>query len=250
MAAKTELKKKEADDSNNKDWPDRDSKQVPAWHVAVLSISTFSLYNIYWIYKILSQLRSSAELCVEISAPATKEKSAEAGSGYEASLTERDLADLAELKREGRDAMMRLENNGTKDSFLSMSKWPVGMFSLFFAVPVANMIVLMRIVAQFCTLVPEPTAFVRNNSRLVGFAIALLFGALSLLWHLKGLYYLMFLISCLPLAVAQTWLNRFWKVYENDKLLVRQAFNPIELGLIICGASFLGLILISPDVHR
>lgn len=242
MAAKTELKKKEAE----QEWPDRDSKQVPAWHVAVLSISTLSLYNIYWIYKVLSQLRSSAALCVEMTDK--KEKPAEAN--YESSLTQRDLADLAELKREGRDALMRLENNGTKDLFLAMSKWPVGIFSLFFAVPVANMIILMRIVAQFCALVPEPTAFVRNNSRLVGFAVALLFGALSLLWHLKGLYYLLFLLSCLPLAIAQTWLNRFWKVYENDKLLVRQAFNPLELGLIICGASFIGLILISPDVHR
>jgi len=37
-------------------------------------------------------------------------------------------------------------------------------------------------------------------------------------------------------------------VYEDDKLLVRQAFNPLEILLIVVGASFIGLLVVSLDV--
>ena len=57
-----------------------------------------------------------------------------------------------------------------------------------------------------------------------------------------------FAVTSLFLAVAQSWLNQYWKVYEDDKLLVRQAFNPLEILLIVVGASFIGLLVVSLDV--
>lgn len=237
MAAKTEPKQNKTDDN---EWPDRDSRQVPAWHVAVLSVCSFATYNIYWIYKILSQLRASAQLCAELS---NNEK-----PSYEVSLSQRDLVELAELKREGRDAMMRLENNGTKDSFLSMSSWPVAMFALVFAVPIANMIVLMRAAAQVFSLLPEQTSPLRINAKFAAFVTALAYGGLVLLGLLPGRLVILYLATCLPLVFVQICLNKFWKVYESDKLLVRQAFNPLELGLIICGSTILALILFSKDI--
>ena len=148
------------------DFPDRDSRQIPAWHVLVLSVSTFSLYNIYWIYKTCSQLRDAAALCLLL------EKKQDAIT-EETREEDREIA--KELRREGRDAMMRLENNGTKDAFIKTANWPAGMFALFFAIPVANMIILLKVFYQVFLLLPSQSAASarQGNARFLAFSMAL-----------------------------------------------------------------------------
>ncbi|HNG77479.1 MAG TPA: hypothetical protein PLY72_23600, partial [Candidatus Obscuribacter sp.] len=149
-------------------------------------------------------------------------------------------------------ALSRLSRDGSKEVFLAMHKWPVGMYTLLFAIPVVNLLALMRLVNQFCLLRPGRTD-IRENSRFIAFALSLGFGASVLLLKLPLMavqYKLItyFAVTSLFLAVAQSWLNQYWKVYEDDKLLVRQAFNPLEILLIVVGASFIGLLVVSLDV--
>lgn len=200
---------KNSDEKIKSDQPAPDSKQIPAWHVVTLSVFSCGIYNFYWFYKALKELHNAAA------------NSAETGP------------------------LMRLENAGTKDTFLALAKWPVGMFTLMFAVPILNLIALMRVIDQICLLIPEETPL-KRNSKLTAFLMALGFGSCVLLLklpflaeHIKLLIF--FSVSSLFLAIPQNWLNKHWKLYENDRLLVRQAFNPVELVLIIAGASLLGL---------
>lgn len=219
---------------------ERDSRQIPAWHVIVLSVSSFGLYNIYWIYRNLSQLRTCAQVALDT-------KSDQKLYFDESTMDDQEKKDFAELKQEARGALLRLDNAGTREAFLNFAKCPAGVFATVFAVPVANLIILMRSASQFATLIPDQLSNVRKNALFISFCVALAYGALSLLAKLPGAWSLLYLSTALPLFVVQTWLNKHWQVYENEKFLARQAFNPLELGVIIVGASLFGLVLINSD---
>lgn len=233
-AAKSEAQKKELSF-------ERDSRQIPAWHVIVLSVSSFGLYNIYWIYRNLSQLRTCAQIALDT-------QSDQKLYFDESTMDEQEKQDFAELKQEARGALIRLANEGTKEAFLNFAKCPAGVFTAVFAVPVANLIILMRSASQFAALIPDKLSNVRKNALFIGFCLALAYGAFSLLAKLPGAWSLFYLTTAMPLFVLQTWLNKHWQVYENEKFLARQAFNPLELGVIIIGASLFGLVLINGDV--
>lgn len=224
---------------------ERDSRQIPAWHIVVLSVVTLGIYNLYWFYKTLNQLKTAAEIALEVENPG-------AAAAAETNESPSDRAVMDELRNEARTALSRLSRDGSKEVFLAMHKWPVGMHTLLFAIPVVNLLALMRLVNQFCLLRPGRTD-IRENSRFIAFALSLGFGASVLLLKLPLMavqYKLItyFAVTSLFLAVAQSWLNQYWKVYEDDKLLVRQAFNPLEILLIVLGASFIGLLVVSLDV--
>ncbi|MDX1988873.1 MAG: DUF4234 domain-containing protein [Candidatus Obscuribacter sp.] len=223
---------------------ERDSRQIPAWHIVVLSVVTLGIYNLYWFYKTLSQLKTAAQIALEVENPG-----AVAPNTNE---SESDRAVMDELRNEARTALSRLSRDGSKEVFLAMHKWPVGMYTLLFAIPMVNLLALMRLVNQFCLLQPGRKE-IRENSRFLAFALSLGFGASVLLLKLPFMavqYKLItyFAVTSLFLSVAQSWLNQYWKVYEADKLLVRQAFNPLEILLIVLGASFIGLLVVSLDV--
>lgn len=223
---------------------ERDSRQIPAWHVVVLSVVTLGIYNLYWFYKTLNQLKTAAQIAFEVENPGS--------IAPETNQSESDRAVMDELRKEARAALNTLSRDDSKEVFLAMHKWPVGMYTLLFAIPVVNLLALMRLVNQFCLLRPG-SKDLRENSRFLAFALSLGFGASVLLLKLPLLavqYKLLtyFTVTSLFLAVAQSWLNQYWKVYEGDRLLVRQAFNPLEILLIVLGASFIGLLVVSQDV--
>ncbi|HMW92196.1 MAG TPA: DUF4234 domain-containing protein, partial [Candidatus Obscuribacter sp.] len=91
---------------------ERDSRQIPAWHVVVLSVVTLGIYNLYWFYKTLNQLKTAAEIALEVENPGA----AAAGTNESAS----DRAVMDELRNEARTALSRLSRDGSKEVFLAM----------------------------------------------------------------------------------------------------------------------------------
>lgn len=199
-----------------------DSKQKPAWHIAVLSIFSLGIYNIYWLYFNLRNLTDSA-----IHLKAQMENSS-----------------AEELR-----IMGRLKEAGTLDALFAFCVARPVLTTFLFAVPLLNLLVLLGFANAAAKLNPQQ-GFARNNPAFAAFLIALFFGALSLLSKLPEPYQLLYTLSCLPLATVQHWLNNHWKVVEKDEQrLARQAFNVPELALIIVGAMVLGLNYVHSEMH-
>lgn len=61
---------------------------------------------------------------------------------------------------------------------------------------------------------------------------------------LPGVWFFLYLLGVVPIAISQHQLNDYWRTQEDSKkYLVRHAFTPGELIAIILGASVLGLCL-------
>ncbi len=61
---------------------------------------------------------------------------------------------------------------------------------------------------------------------------------------LPGVWFFLYLLGVVPIAISQHQLNDYWRTREDSKkYLVRHAFTPGELIAIILGASVLGLCL-------
>ena len=184
------------------------SRQQPGWHVFVLSVFTFSIYNVYWMYKSLILLKDAG---------AQQQIQGETASAQEA----------------------------PKHSVCQEHPW----FSTFlFLIPIVNLIIAMQFFALVGELLPDKDSFWHKKHTFCAFALASAFGALFLFNLLPVPYHLFFLLNALPLALVQSGLNRHWKVFEQGKLVVRTAFNPIELVVIFFGAGLLGLCAVGPSV--
>lgn len=76
--------------------------------------------------------------------------------------------------------------------------------------------------------------------------LTLLSFSLSMLSMLDGAWFLLHILSVIPMVIAQTWVNRFWDEQERGKnLIVRQAFSFKETIAIIAGALYLGFVVAS-----
>ncbi|MBS1991638.1 MAG: hypothetical protein JSS83_14035 [Cyanobacteria bacterium SZAS LIN-3] len=137
------------------------------------------------------------------------------------------------------------ETAGKKPRFCQLHPY---FSTLLFFLPVVNMIILMEFFAATGDLIPDQESFWHKNNLFCAFALALSFGALFLLSVLPNPYHLFYLTNALPLAVAQQALNKHWHKTENGSLLLRSAFNPLELVVIFFGAGCLGLVAISSSV--
>ncbi len=200
------------------------SRQQPPWHVFVLSAFTLTVYNIYWFYKCVNQLHDTAKV--------------------EAAVADKDQAG----KIEPTGASISSSAAQGKDNPIHFVQDHPFFSTFLFLIPVANLIIGMQFFALVGELMPDKNNFWHKNTMLCGFGLALAFGALLLFSLLPEPYHLLYLLSALPLALVQLGLNQHWKVVENDRLLVRTAFNPLELVVIFFGAGFLGLCLIGPSI--
>ncbi len=207
----------------------QESIQQPAWHVVILSIFTFGVYNMYWLWRSLRTLRDRSE-ALKIQLEQSKN---------DPSQTEPDLRLLG-----------RLEKAGTLQAYFAFAEARPVLTTALFAIPVVNLLVLLGFANAVAGLWPDGESIVRKKSKLIAFLVALLFGALTLLIRLKEPYQLLYLSSSMALFVVQVWLNRHWKLVEGDgeEKLARQAFSPVELVAIIFGAAWIGLIAIHPDL--
>jgi len=173
----------------------RYSRQQPGWHVCVLSIFTFGIYNVYWFFKNLQYLHEQT----------------------------------------------------SPENQIFCEKHPF-FASFLFLIPVVNLIIALHFFAQVGELLPDKESFWHKNKYFCAFLISAIFGALCLLTRLPEPYNLLYLLTALPLALVQTGINQYWGKVEQNGLLVRTAFNPIELVVIFFGAGVLGLCAIGPSV--
>ena len=56
-------------------------------------------------------------------------------------------------------------------------------------------------------------------------------------------------LAGIPLAIAQLWLNAYWRSVEPPAMTIRHAFTVKELLAIIVGASLLGLVATGYSLH-
>ncbi len=191
----------------------QESRRQPVWHVIVLHILTLATYSPFWFAKNWSLLIHAQKLT----------------QGEEG-------ADERLVSYTGGDELAGVKG---KDPILLT----IGMF-----VPLLNLYLAFELFNQIAKLEPDKTVFRAQHPKLsAALLLASMFG-LYMLGNLPSTLFLLCLSSFLPLALAQHWLNQYWKQHEPADSMVRQAFSTIELLAVIFGSLLLGLLVITPFV--
>lgn len=192
----------------------QESRRQPIWHVIVLYILTLSVYWPFWFAKNWSLLIHAQKLT----------------AGEES-------ADERLVPYTGGD---ELDGVKGKDPILLT----IGMF-----VPIWDLFLAFQLFRQIAKLDTDSSTFRAKHPALTAGILLVVMAALfSLAKVLPSTLYLIGLSSLIPLAIAQHWLNQYWKQHEPADSLVRQAFSALELCAVIFGSLLLGLIVITPFV--
>jgi len=110
-------------------------------------------------------------------------------------------------------------------------------------IPVFNLLAIASLFRDIALLYPDQDSPVRSGSMQIGLVFALLMTAFWFLGRADGPCFLLFNLVAVPVAAAQYLLNRFWRSRESADALVRHAFSPLEIIVIIIGALYLGLVV-------
>jgi uncharacterized BrkB/YihY/UPF0761 family membrane protein len=186
----------------------KESRIQPVWHVIVLNVLTVCLYLPVWFYITAHQL-------------ARRYDGAE-NPGHEP-LTQLTLTE--------------------KNSLELTKRIPPLMWALGMPIPFINIILGIFFFKMIAELYPERSSFISRQPLLIGSAVTVSMIALMCLGKLPNNYYLLYVTACLPAAISQHWLNKYWHSVEPEGLLVRQSFATGELVMLILGIGLLGLIL-------
>lgn len=192
--------------------PDLSLRQPP-WQVAVMGAVTFKLYLVYWGYKNWRDL----------------------GAQFARSTAEQTSAETQPeglLTRLGPDHMASFKDC----SPLLRTIW---MF-----VPYVNNYLLLTLALGIARIHPNKQSLVARHPLACSTAVVFATISLSFLSVLPGAWYLLFVLSVLPAAVMQQWLNDYWKSVEPVGLLYRTAFTLKELVVLAAGALFTGYIIV------
>ncbi len=252
-----------------------DSRRQPVWHVVGLCILTCFAYVFYWFYKTWRDLQSAAAGKAEGSQdpramPAATSSAIAAAGEVEGpqdprampAATSSAIAGAGEVEGPQASQTMPTAGGVTLERFRDISPplrtlgliLPLINFLFGIILPpalVTGLGLLFSALALFLavTLIdgiasihPDSNSFPKRHPHL---ATALLMTSLvgsMALTRLPDPYWLLSLAGSIPLAVAQYWLNTYWKSVEPEGLLVRHAFSVKELLAIILGSLLLGLI--------
>ncbi len=258
------------------------SLKQPVWQVLVLSVVTFKIYFIYWCYKNwrdLSNQMKKAQLSTQsigesLSADAlsrtdneakdeeAKEKelkdkvAVKTGKASDLSWADSDLV----LKTPG-TAMLEAnsktpetpfddddETQGLLESLLpthlcSFKKVSPLLRTIFVVIPYINHYMFYTITLGIAKL--QRNSIVASHPIPCSLALVTVYIALSCLCFLPKAFYLMFLLSVIPVAIVQHWLNRYWDTVEKPGLLMRHGLTLKEILSIIAGALALGYLVSS-----
>lgn len=111
-------------------------------------------------------------------------------------------------------------------------------------VPVWNIYLVLMQLKGIAELYPRAESFPRRRPLVAATLVLLGFIAVLGLGALPGVFYLLSLLAGFPLAIAQSWLNEFWRSVEPANRPVRFAFTVKELAALIVGSAWLGLIVV------
>lgn len=187
----------------------RESKRQPVWHVFVLHILTLSAYSLVWYYKNVRDIHEFAKEAAQDTAGTRSEQFGAVIKRYEKT-----------------------------QPFLR---------SAGLVVPLLQLYLVGQFFKDCAELYPVKESFVSQKSLLSGIILTVLMVGLFWLYKLPGAFFLLFLLSAIPMAIAQSWINAFWSAVEEKEkdLMIRHAFSAGELVSIIVGSMVFGLIVVS-----
>ena len=211
------------------------SLKQPIWHVVVLSIATMKVYFIYWCYKTwrdYSRQYSPVEeaerhLRAQIAANVAEQSGVENGS----------------LSIEPAEGLLDKLQPGHLASFKDTSAPLRGLCML---IPYVNDYLFAIFIYGISKLHPDLISSVFKHPMMWTLALGSVSFGFALLAFLPGAWYLLYLLSAIPMIIIQVWVNKHWDEQERGQtLIVRHAFSGKELFAIIAGALCLGFIIAS-----
>lgn len=110
-------------------------------------------------------------------------------------------------------------------------------------VPILNFWLGFGLLKGLASLHPDTGSFPKKHPIAAPLLLLVSITAMEFLAALPGSLYLLSFLVCVPLCVAQSWLNAYWVSVEDPPRLVRHAFSIKELAAIIIGSLWLGLVL-------
>lgn len=191
-----------------------DSLKQPAWHVLVLCWVTSIAYLIYWSYKNWRDFSKQAALVAEAGDPDGN------GAGHKSP----DLSQAEALKP-------------FKD--ISPLLRAIGLF-----VPVLNLFLIVTQFLSIAQLVPDEKSLPRRSPLLAAGIVFGSFISLTFLFCFPPPFFFLGLLSAVPFAFVQHWINRYWDSVEPPGRAMRHAFSVKELIVIIFGGMLQGLTVV------
>lgn len=150
-----------------------------------------------------------------------------------------------------RDLKGRPREQSTAEIEQALSKYdriPSALLSVVALIPFLNLALFASIFKDLTQLIPHEENFARRNPVFAALALTFATLAIWILGRTDGPMYLLFTLTCIPIAIAQRWINLYLREREPQGLLVRHAFSPLELLSIIVGALALALVVIGFSV--
>lgn len=215
------------------------------WHVVVLSIVTLKIYFVYWCYKTWRDY--SAHI---------KEAETSKNPAPDALNSPDSLNKQAGLDPDGQAIGIEsgFATPATKEIGFVEALSPKHLSSFENMSPHLRMVCALIPYVQdylFFTLLmgiakrhPDPSNVIAKHPLLWSFFLTFFAFALTLLVLLPGAWYLLFLLSSIPMYWAQSVVNEYWEREErNQSLILRQAFTGKEIFVTIVGALYLGFVV-------
>ena len=192
-----------------------DSLKQPAWHVLVLCWVTSIAYLIYWSYKNWRDFSKQAALV------------SEAGGNPDGNGAARKLTDGAQA-----EALKPFKD-------ISPLLRSIGLF-----VPVLNLFLIVTQFLSIAQLVPDEKSLPRRSPLLAAGIIFGSFISLTFLFCFPPPFFFLGLLSAIPFAFVQHWINQYWDSVEPPGRAMRHAFSVKELIVIIFGGMLQGLTVV------
>lgn len=197
------------------------------WHVIVLNILTLSAYSLIWFYKNVKDLSEAAR------ERSNSEPDGDTGSGSE------KTADI--VQNQADKAALTLKSFAKSSPILR---------TLGLLLPVLQLYLIGRFFKECAELNPDRDSLPGKHPLIAAIVLTSLMFGLFWLYKLPGAFFLLYLTASVPMAIAQSWLNKFWQQEEGSDLVVRHAFSVGELASIIAGSIVLGLVVVGFYVGR
>ena len=217
------------------------SLRQPPWHVWILGAVTFKLYLVYWGYK---NWRDLAAQVVEDSARFSPENLTKSSADTVHASTAALGEDSVRIDTRETPALEGFLSRLAPEHMASFRDCSPMLRTIWMFVPYVNNYLLLTLALGIARIHPDKASLVARQPVLCAAVAVFATITLSMLSILPGAWYLLFLLSVLPAAVMQSWLNSYWKAVEPDGLLYRAAFTLKELVVVAAGALFLGYIVV------
>jgi hypothetical protein len=259
----------------------KESRIQPVWHVIVLNVLTLCFYAPIWFYKNARDLSNRLKFSLESESAIVDPSASKSSKKERKDKSENKERKQNAIKSDASDSLLtplpQSEDSGIpgpikaatgqppakmcvrdssydtlaplssreKDVLDLVKRVPPLLLIMGMALPVINFFLGIYFFKMLADLCPDTSSLARKQPLIAGVLLSLLLIGALCLFKLPKIYFLLYCPAvCIPLSIAQHWLNMYWQNVELDKeLLVRHSFSTIELVMLIFGIMLLGLII-------